>query len=105
MAGGGFDLRHSNLVNRSEPFRLQDIPGSAGSLQSAVVQQMDSVAVTGREVKVVQHQHHGALKAADQLQKAVLIIQVEMVGGFIQQEARRGLAQCPGDHRTLYLSA
>ncbi len=71
----------------------------------SVFQQDDLVTVAGGEVEVVQHDDRAHVESAHQLQHLVLVADVEMVGGLVEEQMIRLLRERSSDEHPLLLPA
>ena len=71
----------------------------------AVGDQVDGVAEQGGQAQVVQGGQHGDAEPGDELQHLDLVADVEVVGGFVEDEMVGALGEGPGDEHPLFLAA
>ena len=67
----------------------------------SVTQNIKSVAEHGCHIQVMNRRDDSNIQAFNNIQKLQLIGNVQMVGRFIQNKARRFLRQCPGKNYSL----
>jgi len=63
------------------------------------------VAVSIGQVEVVQHHDGVDLEAPDQREHLVLVADIEVIGGFVEQLDGSALGVAPGDHHPWALPA
>ena len=96
-----FDDVDGEAIGVGDGFGGEDLARGADGGEMSADEQGDPVRVASGEVEVMQGNEYGEVfgmcQLADQLQQADLILQVQMRGGFIEQENGRGLAQGAGE--------
>ena len=106
---GVFNDMDGEAVGVRDGFGGEDFARGADGGEMSADEQGNSVSVAGGEVKIVQCDEHGEVfgvrQLADQFQQADLILQIQMGGGFIEQENGCGLAQGAGEQNPLRFSA
>ena len=93
---GMFDDMDGEAVGVGDGFGGEDLARGADGCEMSADEQGNPVCVAGGEIEVVQGDEHGEVfclcQLADQLQQTDLILQIQMCGGFIEQQNGRGLA-------------
>lgn len=92
-AGGvAHDVR-ADVEDLLEDFRGEHFRRFAAAHHPAVVEDVQAVAVGGGEVEVVQDGQDGDAEPADDVEDGQLVADVEVVGGFVQDEDLRLLGE------------
>jgi hypothetical protein len=103
-AGGLGQPADCDAVDRLQHLRGQDVLGEPGGDDLAAVEQHEPVAVAGGEVQIVQHHDRRDPDAPHQVQHLVLVADVEVVGGLVEQQMICLLGQCASDQHPLLLA-
>ena len=79
--------------------------GAALSQKPAVLQGIEPVTVQGSDIQVVDSGNHGSIQRPYQIHQLELVLDIQMIRGFVQNQAWGLLGQCAGQDYPLLLSA
>jgi hypothetical protein len=85
--------------------RGEHVHGRAGLGHAALVEEHQVVAVAGGQVEAVQDHDRGDVEGTHELEDFVLVADVEVVGGLVEQPVAGLLSERAGDERALFLPA
>ena len=92
-----------HLVDPADEGGGQEGAGRAAAHQAAVLEGVQPVAVGRRDVQIVQGGQHRFAQPPHQVHHAQLILDVQVVGGLVQDQAGGLLGQGPGQDHPLLL--
>ena len=104
VIGGRFDDR-PDAKDACDVRLSYDLLGRSGRSHAALMQQHQAVAEHRRQIEIVQRYYAGGRQAGDQSQDLELVLDIEVVGRFVQQQLGRTLRQGSGDLRALAFTA
>jgi hypothetical protein len=114
--GGGFaegDERRALVIEAAgrdpvdgfEDVGDEELVGGALGGDAAVVEEDEAVAVAGGECEVVEDDDGAEAEPVDEVEYLVLVADVEVVGGLVEEEVGGALGEGAGDHDALPLAA
>ena len=101
----GFLPPHVRAARPVDQVAVHHLVGGSGADHVPRVEEDEVVAVTGGQVEVVQHDHRAGFQVLDESEDVVLVADVQVVGGFIEEQVVGFLGEGPGDQDTLFLAA
>src|SRR5690606_39783185 len=75
-----------NSVDLQQQIRIEYLLGTAGRDDATAIEHYQFGAVAGGQVQVVQHDDGGCSQAPEHAQQFVLIADIQVVGGLIEQQ-------------------